>query len=669
MEILGPSSIREFIQRVSSVFPGISSEFLQSLGGSFRHDTEAAINHLIDEEEHGRPYRRSQMKQANGMKRKRDENVYPLELEPLAVGVAEQGHDGPRIVPTSPDERLALSKLLHQEYPCVPHEEIDKLLLDHQYCLRSAYFALDTLVYTWYTLPEKPFVMVSDPSSIQKPFLNPRNHQAMISVLRAAKGFKKKVLQELFVCWKMRYAFHEQRQGKPSKNMARDNTEVVVGEDVIECQCCFIECPLHQMVHCEGEVTHFFCVQCIRQYVGTLIGLSKHELVCISMDKCDAGFSQAERSKFLDDKLTKALDKIEAAAVLLLANLEGLVHCPFCNYAAQCPPIEEDREFRCANSECEIVSCRLCQKETHTPQTCDESAREKGYSARREIEEAMSAALIRKCNKCRTPFVKDIGCNKMTCPKQACRNVQCYICSKNCDYRHFNDPNRGGKKGNCPLFDKNVESRHESEVKNAEDAAREAVSLKQPDVDPSLLKFDMSSRVFEDDKRRKQGTLRPRGHYRGARRLEAEPLREIALPAIPHNLAQYQEQFHQRELVRQRQRPQPAVAPPAVPGIAPFNPIVIPDDPAPAGRVANWLGSIPFPAPQRVGPNGQVARKLFDIAADIDPLPGGGGADIYDPLIGQKVNAPASAERILREVPQHNPRVNEYLEAQARVRA
>ncbi|CAG9956253.1 unnamed protein product [Clonostachys rosea f. rosea IK726] len=402
MEIPGRSSIRDFLQRVSSVFPGISSEFLQSLGGSFRHDTEAAINHLIDEEEHGRPYRRSQMKQANSMKRKRDENLCPLEFEPLAADVAEQGCDGPRFVPNSSKESKALSKLLHQEYPCVPHEQIDKLLLDHQYCLRSAYLALDTLVYTWDTLLEQPFAMVSDPSTLQKPFLDRRNHLTMISAIRTAKGFKKKVLQELSVCWKMGYTLHLQRQGKPFKNRARENTEVVVGEDVTECQCCFIEGPLHQMVQCEGEVAHFFCVQCTRQYAETLIGLSKYELVCISMDQCDAGFSQAERSKFLDDKLTKALDQIEAAAVLLLANLEGLVHCPFCNYAAQYPPVEEDREFRCANPECGIVSCRLCHKETHIPQTCDESAREKGYSARREIEEAMSAALIRKCNKCKS---------------------------------------------------------------------------------------------------------------------------------------------------------------------------------------------------------------------------------------------------------------------------
>lgn len=118
------------------------------------------------------------------------------------------------------------------------------------------------------------------------------------------------------------------------------------------------------------------------------------------MDKCDGGFSQKERRKFLDDRLIRALDRIESAAVLLLANLEGLARCPFCNYAAECPPVEEDKEFRCENPECGIVSCRLCQSETHVPKTCAELAREKGHSARREIEEAMSTAIIRRCTKC-----------------------------------------------------------------------------------------------------------------------------------------------------------------------------------------------------------------------------------------------------------------------------
>ena len=114
--------------------------------------------------------------------------------------------------------------------------------------------------------------------------------------------------------------------------------------------------------------------------------------------------------------------------------------------------MEVDREFRCQAPDCEKVSCRLCELESHIPKSCEEYAKENGLSIRRQIEEAMSAALIRKCNKCNTPFVKDEGCNKMTCTRNGCFNIQCYVCSKSCSYDHFNDPGRGGKPGNWYVY-------------------------------------------------------------------------------------------------------------------------------------------------------------------------------------------------------------------------
>lgn len=129
----------------------------------------------------------------------------------------------------------------------------------------------------------------------------------------------------------------------------------------------------------------------------------------MSTDECKAGFSREERGKFLDEKLVKALDRIEQEAVLRIAGLADLVTCPFCPYAAEYPPIEQDKEFRCLNSECQTVSCRHCKSKTHIPMSCEESARETGYSGRRKIEEAMSAALIRKCNKCL--------CQRFSCPR------------------------------------------------------------------------------------------------------------------------------------------------------------------------------------------------------------------------------------------------------------
>lgn len=91
----------------------------------------------------------------------------------------------------------------------------------------------------------------------------------------------------------------------------------------------------------------------------------------------------------------------------------------------------------------------------------------------------------------------------MACSRPGCSNVQCYVCHKSCDYSHFDDAARGGKKGNCPLFE-SVEQRHATEVQAAEEAARKEVASKNPDIDADLLKINMSARVLEDERRRRE---------------------------------------------------------------------------------------------------------------------------------------------------------------------
>lgn len=194
-------------------------------------------------------------------------------------------------------------------------------------------------------------------------------------------------------------AGERQEEEEEEKNMAQAKAEGTIAD----CGCCYDEKPLNRMVHCNGETVHWFCRPCAKQMAEHVVGASKYHLACMSMDGCDATFSRAQRELFLDDNLTTALELIEQEAVLRMAGIENLATCPFCNYAAEYPPVEENKEFRCEKSDCGLVSCRLCRKETHVPKTCDEAARERGVSARRTIEEAMSAALIRKCNKCKNP--------------------------------------------------------------------------------------------------------------------------------------------------------------------------------------------------------------------------------------------------------------------------
>lgn len=192
-----------------------------------------------------------------------------------------------------------------------------------------------------------------------------------------------------------------------------------------------------------------------------------------------------------------------------MAGIENLASCPFCPYAAEYPPIEVDKEFRCVRPECEKVSCRLCKLESHIPKSCEENAKDIGLSVRRQIEEAMSEALIRKCNKCGTPFVKEEGCNKMTCTRPGCGNVQCYVCSKSCTYSHFNDERRGGKTGNCPLFEK-TSTRHHNEVKKAEMEALQKIRAEHPEYTEEDLTIKVSEAVLEDEQRRQAKEYVPR---------------------------------------------------------------------------------------------------------------------------------------------------------------
>src|ERR1700710_253921 len=82
-----------------------------------------------------------------------------------------------------------------------------------------------------------------------------------------------------------------------------------------------------------------------------------------STDRC--------RSIFLDENTIIALERNEQEAVLRMAGIENLESCPFCPYAAEYPPVEVDREFRCQAPECEKVSCRLCKLESHIPKSCE----------------------------------------------------------------------------------------------------------------------------------------------------------------------------------------------------------------------------------------------------------------------------------------------------------
>ena len=92
--------------------------------------------------------------------------------------------------------------------------------------------------------------------------------------------------------------------------------------------------------------------------------------------------------------------------------------------------------FSCQNPRCGRVSCLSCSKAWADVHICHESSL---VALRTQVEQAMSMAIKRVCPRCNTSFVKNSGCNKLTCP---CGYKMCYVCRADLSdegYRHFCD--------------------------------------------------------------------------------------------------------------------------------------------------------------------------------------------------------------------------------------
>lgn len=82
-----------------------------------------------------------------------------------------------------------------------------------------------------------------------------------------------------------------------------------------------------------------------------------------------------------------------------------------------------------------VLISRLCKEPNHVPLRCDEVEKQGETDMRTYIEARLTEAMIRRCHRCQKAFVKEFGCNKMTC---TCGASSCYVCrAEDIDYNHF----------------------------------------------------------------------------------------------------------------------------------------------------------------------------------------------------------------------------------------
>ncbi|KAI6778497.1 sugar transport STP1 [Emericellopsis cladophorae] len=467
--------------------------YLEHLVPRFGHDAGAMANfkrrHREAELAHGKK-KRPEDKQTRKIKRKRaDSSPEPSQSEDDGDGeqvealVRKHVSSKRRAFPSTAAQTQRIVDLIRTDFPMVPAHYVGELATEHDYSLFSAYLDLDHMVSTWHEHPLKSWNLQFAPQDVPRPDPDLPINEATLEVYTlplddAIAALLRGINEARTICLLRR--LYKARSATPTQDTQpaidtgiEDDMQLKDGE-TFQCECCFDEFAIASMVHCNGEVVH-----------------------------CQGGFDESQRRLFLDENLTKVLGRIEWSASLLAAGIADLATCPFCDYAAEYPPVDEATVFQCEAPNCRKRSCRICNKDDHQPERCEAEYTNADLAARRKIEEARTQALIRKCNKCRTPFIKDTGCNRMHCTK--CGNQQCYLCSASLrDYSHF-----GHGSSQCILWDENVQGRHDAAVEAAEiKACARVLAETKGSISEDKLKINMAKAVQDDDERRRIRTQR-----------------------------------------------------------------------------------------------------------------------------------------------------------------
>ena len=316
------------------------------------------------------------------------------------------------------------------------------------------------------------------------------------------------------------------------QNKSLTKTQGTEMDAVGECRCCFWDYPLANMIECPNR--HHFCFDCIRRRVEEIIhgGSKAHSsLSCMEMDGCEESIPFSEIHRVLPHDIIEKYEARQAHNAVVEANIEDLVYCPFCNI-----PCEADKCLQvldCPNSKCLKASFIQCKKMSHLPLRCEEGEEKSVTALRREVEERMTKAVIRECNKCKAKLIKIDGCNSVTC---RCGNTMCYVCRHTIEYmalKHFcsclrsnAEPGKPCKRCNrCSYINENEEEEHEA-LAAKEEALNEFI-----DKEPQLLDQEIGP-PFKSLKRQ-QSTQQHGWHNRrhnGRRRHNRRHLENMAMP-------------------------------------------------------------------------------------------------------------------------------------------
>lgn len=153
---------------------------------------------------------------------------------------------------------------------------------------------------------------------------------------------------------------------------------------------------------------HYFCCQCLLQYLNTQINSGLGIIGCPNCNEAIDGFII---QSMVPGKMWDAYNKASIRKKFQLAD------CPKCAAVFEAT----SKIVRCVN--CQFKFCMLCKDPAHEG-NCDDF---KMKAVIKEIEKR--GERVAQCPGCKAPYLKDEGCEHVACTNPSCGVEFCFTCS------------------------------------------------------------------------------------------------------------------------------------------------------------------------------------------------------------------------------------------------
>jgi TRIAD3 protein (E3 ubiquitin-protein ligase RNF216) len=232
---------------------------------------------------------------------------------------------------------------------------------------------------------------------------------------------------------------------------------------------------------------HLVCRECLKGHIGSQIsdGIASLECMFNKHDHCHGTYTEEHIKQALET--SACADTGAASAVMQTINFskwqeimitseiikfagicDNYVICPLCckwGCIFEIPIGAEKHPFYITCGNCSKQWCTLCKRGVHGTRSCYELAlTEKELASAnvisgiidKMIQDIATRALTHCCGICGCSYVKEEGCNLMTCAK--CNGMSCFICGMKLYYKgdnkywHFTGHDKADRDANCPLW-------------------------------------------------------------------------------------------------------------------------------------------------------------------------------------------------------------------------